>query len=149
MTTTLTTNPTTNTADILAIARDFRAAHGHRLRIATKYHRLVRAFLSAHEVADYQLVESERDGLPKVDLLVSPRLGSIDEDAVLTTALRFIDDTPGVQTERADRWRQGSTLSVVRSQPIATSASKVMALHVVKGKQERPAAEPRVARRGR
>ncbi len=45
--------------DLAAIARDFRAAHGHRLRIATKYHRLVRAFLSAHEVADYQLVDSQ------------------------------------------------------------------------------------------
>lgn len=45
--------------DFAAIARDFRAAHGFRLRIATKYHRLVRAFLSAHEVADYQLVDSQ------------------------------------------------------------------------------------------
>ena len=42
-----------------SIARDFRAAHGFRLRIATKYHRLVRAFLSDHEVADYQLVDSQ------------------------------------------------------------------------------------------
>ena len=45
--------------DFAAIARDFRAAHGFRLRIATKYHRLVRAFLSEHEVADYQLVDSQ------------------------------------------------------------------------------------------
>lgn len=45
--------------DLATIARDFRAAHGFRLRIATKYHRLVRAFLSDHEVADYQLVDSQ------------------------------------------------------------------------------------------
>lgn len=45
--------------DLADIARDFRAAHGFRLRIATKYHRLVRAFLSEHEVADYQLVDSQ------------------------------------------------------------------------------------------
>lgn len=45
--------------DLAVIARDFRAAHGFRLRIATKYHRLVRAFLSEHEVADYQLVDSQ------------------------------------------------------------------------------------------
>ena len=45
--------------DLASIARDFRLAHGFRLRIATKYHRLVRAFLSAHEVADYQLVDSQ------------------------------------------------------------------------------------------
>lgn len=45
--------------DLTAIARDFRAEHGFRLRIATKYHRLVRAWLAAHEVADYQLVDSQ------------------------------------------------------------------------------------------
>ena len=45
--------------DLATIASDFRQAHGFRLRIATKYHRLVRAFLSAHEVADYQLVDSQ------------------------------------------------------------------------------------------
>lgn len=45
--------------DFAAIARDFRAEHGFRLRIATKYHRLVRAYLSEHEVADYQLVDSQ------------------------------------------------------------------------------------------
>ncbi|QFQ87257.1 ATP phosphoribosyltransferase [Paracoccus kondratievae] len=45
--------------DFAAIARDFRAEHGFRLRIATKYHRLVRAWLSAEEVADYQLVDSQ------------------------------------------------------------------------------------------
>ena len=45
--------------DFAAVARDFRAAHGFRLRVATKYHRLVRAFLSQHGVADYQLVDSQ------------------------------------------------------------------------------------------
>ncbi len=45
--------------DFAAVTRDFRAAHGQRLRIATKYHRLVRAFLAAHGVADYQLVDSQ------------------------------------------------------------------------------------------
>jgi ATP phosphoribosyltransferase len=45
--------------DLDAAAAAFRAAHGHRLRIATKYHRLVRDFLQAHGVADYQLVDSQ------------------------------------------------------------------------------------------
>lgn len=44
--------------DLDAAAAAFRAAHGHRLRIATKYHRLVRDHLRAHGVADYQLVDS-------------------------------------------------------------------------------------------
>lgn len=45
--------------DLDAAAAAFRAAHGHRLRIATKYHRLVREHLRAHGVADYQLVDSQ------------------------------------------------------------------------------------------
>lgn len=45
--------------DLDAAAAGFRAAHGHRLRIATKYHRLVRDFLQGQGVADYQLVDSQ------------------------------------------------------------------------------------------
>lgn len=45
--------------DLDAVAADFRAAHGFRLRIATKYHRLVRAFFRARGVADYQIVDSQ------------------------------------------------------------------------------------------
>ncbi|MBL4628829.1 MAG: ATP phosphoribosyltransferase [Roseicyclus sp.] len=45
--------------DLDAVAADFRASHGHRLRIATKYHRLVRDFLRDAGVADYRLVDSQ------------------------------------------------------------------------------------------
>ncbi len=45
--------------DLDAAAAAFRARHGFRLRIATKYHRLVRDFLTAQGVADYQLVDSQ------------------------------------------------------------------------------------------
>lgn len=49
-----------NTLDDLdAAAADFRRTHGRRLRIATKYHRLVREFLRDAGVADYQLVDSQ------------------------------------------------------------------------------------------
>lgn len=45
--------------DLDAAAAAFRKVHGHRLRIATKYHRLVRDFLTAQGVADYRLVDSQ------------------------------------------------------------------------------------------
>ncbi|MCW8844118.1 MAG: ATP phosphoribosyltransferase [Rhodobacteraceae bacterium] len=45
--------------DLDAVAAAFRADHGFRLRIATKYHRLVREFLRDNGVADYQLVDSQ------------------------------------------------------------------------------------------
>ena len=48
-----------NTLDDLdAVAAAFRARHGFRLRIATKYHRLIREHLKKAGVADYQLVDS-------------------------------------------------------------------------------------------
>ncbi|MBY6046280.1 ATP phosphoribosyltransferase [Vannielia litorea] len=45
--------------DLDAAAAAFRASHGHRLRIATKYHRLIREFLRQNGVADYALVDSQ------------------------------------------------------------------------------------------
>lgn len=45
--------------DLDAAAAQFRRTHGYRMRIATKYHRLVREFLREHGVADYQLVDSQ------------------------------------------------------------------------------------------
>ena len=45
--------------DLDAAAAAFRRTHGFRLRIATKYHRLVRDFLRSAGVADYQLVDSQ------------------------------------------------------------------------------------------
>ena len=47
------------TDDLDAVAAMFRARHGFRLRIATKYHRLVREFLREAGVADYALVDSQ------------------------------------------------------------------------------------------
>jgi ATP phosphoribosyltransferase len=46
-------------ADLDAAAAEFRARHGHRLRVATKYLHLVREYFRAHGVANYQLVESQ------------------------------------------------------------------------------------------
>ncbi|MEO0938213.1 MAG: ATP phosphoribosyltransferase [Pseudomonadota bacterium] len=45
--------------DLDAVAAQFRGTHGFRLRIATKYHRLVREFLREAGVADYAIVDSQ------------------------------------------------------------------------------------------
>ncbi|QDL94123.1 ATP phosphoribosyltransferase (plasmid) [Paroceanicella profunda] len=45
--------------DLDAVAADFRARHGLRLRVATKYHHLVRDFLRKRGVADYRIVDSQ------------------------------------------------------------------------------------------
>ncbi len=48
-----------NLDDLAAVTAAFRARHGMRLRIATKYHNLVRDYLRQNGVADYQLVDSQ------------------------------------------------------------------------------------------
>ncbi|MGB0960303.1 MAG: ATP phosphoribosyltransferase [Halocynthiibacter sp.] len=45
--------------DLDAAAAAFRRTHGFRLRIATKYHRLIRDYMRENGVADYQLVDSQ------------------------------------------------------------------------------------------
>lgn len=49
----------TDLSDLDAVAQAFWNTHGFRLRIATKYHRLVRAHLRSAGVAGYQLVDSQ------------------------------------------------------------------------------------------
>jgi len=46
-------------ADLDAVAAQFRRNHGYRLRIATKYHNIIRRALRDFGVADYQLVDSQ------------------------------------------------------------------------------------------
>jgi hypothetical protein len=87
---------------------------------------------------DFQFVEDETpDGLPQVRLLVSPRVGHLSEDNVVAAVIDFLNDLPGAGGAFGERWREGGTLRVVRREPYATNASKVLALHTMKRKQER------------
>jgi hypothetical protein len=86
---------------------------------------------------DYQFLEEEERGLPKVTLLVSPRVGPLDVDAVRDEVLRFLGSAPGGGTDYAERWKEVETLRVARSEPVATQASKVLALHSMRKRTER------------
>lgn len=87
--------------DFATIARDFRAEHGFRLRIATKYHRLVRAYLSAEEVADYQLVDSQ---------------GATEGTVANLTAEAIADITSSGETLRANHLKIIEGAPILRSQ---------------------------------
>ena len=92
--------------DLASIARDFRAIHGFRLRIATKYHRLVRAWLAAHEVADYQLVDSQ---------------GATEGTIANQTAEAIADITSSGETLRANN------LKILAGDPILRSQATLFA----------------------
>lgn len=87
--------------DLDAAAGAFRAAHGHRLRIATKYHRLVRDFLTLHGVADYQLIESA---------------GATEGTVKNGTAEAIADITSSGETLRANHLKVLSDAVILRSE---------------------------------
>jgi hypothetical protein len=80
---------------------------------------------------DYQLVEEEVDGFAKVGIVVSPTVGELDEGAVIRAVLEALSAGPGYKGMMADVWRSGETLRVVRREPYATAAGKILPLHVV------------------
>ena len=80
--------------DLDEAAHDFRQAHGHPLRIATKYHNLVRGFLRRQGVADYRLVDSQgaTEAAPKN--LMAEAIADITStgDTLRANHLRVLDD---------------------------------------------------------
>ncbi len=82
-------------------------------------------------VSDYQLVEEETNGVIRVSLVVSPRVGLLDESAVAEEALKFLALRNAGGRLMTAEWRHGNTLKVVRREPYATSSAKIQPLHVV------------------
>ncbi len=80
--------------DLDAAAAAFRAHHGHRLRIATKYHRLVRDFLRENGVADYSLVDSQgaTEGTVKNETAEAIADITSSGDTLSANHLKILDD---------------------------------------------------------
>ena len=87
--------------DLDAVAAAFRQSHGMRLRIATKYHRLVRDYLRQGGVADYALVDSQ---------------GATEGTVANETAEAIADITSSGETLRANHLKVLSDGPVLRSQ---------------------------------
>ncbi len=87
--------------DLDEAAHEFRRRHGHRLRIATKYHTLARAFLRRSGVADYRLVDSQ---------------GATEAGPKNLTAEAIIDITTSGATLRANHLRPLADGLILQSQ---------------------------------
>lgn len=114
--------------DLDAAAAAFRSTHGHRLRIATKYHRLVREFLRSAGVADYALVDSQ---------------GATEGTVANETAEAIADITSTGDTLRANHLKILSDGVILRSQATLWK-SRAAALSL----QERASLETLLARLG-
>ncbi len=113
--------------DLDAVASRFRAAHGFRLRIATKYHRLVREYLRAHGVADYQLVDSQ---------------GATEGTVKNLTAEAIADITSTGETLRANH------LKILRDPPVHRSQATLFAARHANWAEAEQAMSDLVARLG-
>jgi ATP phosphoribosyltransferase len=95
--------------DLDATAAAFRLVHGFRLRIATKYHRLVRNHLQANGIADYQLIDSQ---------------GATEGTVVNETAEAIADITSTGETLRANH------LKILDGVPIHSSQATLFASQI-------------------
>lgn len=99
--------------------------------LGTKLIALVEEVLPARfggDPSDYQLVEHEApDGQTRLTVIVHPRLGTIDEPAVLACVQDALDVSPSWVS--AGVYRRLETLQIHRTAPIPTGAGKLMPLH--------------------
>ena len=92
--------------DLDAAAAAFRARHGFRMRIATKYHRLVREFLRNGGVADYALVDSQgaTEGTVKNETAEAIAEITSTGETLRANHLKILSDGLGLQSQ-ATLWR--------------------------------------------
>ena len=82
---------------------------------------------------DYQVIEEETDdGLMRLLLLVSPRVGEVDPDEVRNTFLYEIGRGTELERYMARFWELANTVQVQRRPPRATGVGKVLPFHLVR-----------------
>ncbi|MDR7418066.1 MAG: hypothetical protein QN178_04050 [Armatimonadota bacterium] len=82
--------------------------------------------------ADYQVLEEEENGILKLSLIISPRLGEIDEDRARETFLEELGQEGGLEKMGAEFWRRARTVSVRRQWPKSTRAGKILPFQLEK-----------------
>jgi hypothetical protein len=81
---------------------------------------------------DYQFLEEEEGGLSRVNIVVSPRVGKIDEERLILAILDRLGSSLVLKNMMAERWRDGRTLRVIRREPLASGAAKILPLHILR-----------------
>ncbi len=110
--------------DLDEVAEQVRRRYGHSLRVATKYHNLVRSYFREHGVADYRLVDSQgaTEAAPKN--LAAEVIADITSSGATLRAnhLKTLNDPPVLKSEavlcvslKAD-WRDGTDQALLALQ---------------------------------
>ncbi len=83
------------------------------------------------EVTDYQLVEEDdAAGLRSLTLIVHPRIGKVDEDAVIRALLDGLARGGDREHGWSRIWARAGTIRVRRSLPLATARGKILQFHL-------------------
>jgi hypothetical protein len=117
--------------------RSFEKLSGEGMTfVQTDLVRVLEETLPAHfggTSADYQVLEEEgQHGILKLLLVVSPRVGPVDEDRVRHTFLEELGRDGGVGRRKAEVWRRAETVQVRRQWPVATKAGKILPFHFIR-----------------
>lgn len=91
---------------------------------------------------DYQLVEEEDGkGITRLNLLVSPSVGNIDEEAVIRTfitSLRNAENSPESWAQSGSQmWSQVGTIRIKREHSVPTKRAKILPFHVAKATRKK------------
>lgn len=80
---------------------------------------------------DYQLHEEEDErGFTRVSVVVSPRVGEVDETAMIELVLQSLGKASHAGDISRVIWQQAGALRVKREEPTWTSRGKLMPLHI-------------------
>jgi hypothetical protein len=82
--------------------------------------------------ADYQVIEEEEHGILRLSLIISPRVGQVDEAAARETFLRELGRGDGFGRAGAQFWRKAQTVVVQRRWPTPTRAGKILPFQIEK-----------------
>lgn len=83
--------------------------------------------------ADYQVIERDgADGLSRLELVVDPRLGPLDEERIRAVFLEEMARDGAAEQLGTALWERAGTVVVRRARPVPTTAGKVLPFLVVK-----------------
>jgi phenylacetate-coenzyme A ligase PaaK-like adenylate-forming protein len=100
--------------------------------LGTELTRLLEEILPAEfggHVGDYQMVETEEGGITRIEVVVAPLLGAVDEEAIVQRCLDVLSRVPGGEV-MTGVWADARTLCVVRRDVRPGLSGKILPLMV-------------------
>jgi hypothetical protein len=99
--------------------------------------------------ADFQVLERPDDrGLTTIDILVSPRLGAVDEKELLDTVRQELALGKPSNRLMAEMWSRSGTMCVRREEPLPTARGKILPFQQEIGRETDRVLEPQPPQEG-